>query len=115
MQVITLTVPFTVSREVVDSLARTAALDVDYWAAEYHWDPATGTGFVVEQDEPGMRREFAAEGLARAMAEMLTGACPVSDYITSCIVEGLSSGGGFSSDAAECVVQRAALGEIVYG
>lgn len=108
METVTVTVPVTISLHAIADCVESA--DVAYWARDLQY--ANGRGRVQDQDMTS--HDFTAETLAGAMANLLTGNVAASPYIVEGILEGIS-GHGFSADAADCAIQVAAFGEIIYG
>jgi len=89
---------------------------VDYWADVSHYNSSDFNASFLLTWEGGAKVVTTNE-IARGINKIIKGECQVSDSIKGWIVEDNKENDASNIDAlaADCIIQAAVLGELVYG
>lgn len=114
MFTITAPVTFEIPREHITDMMDTAGYVIGYWATEGVVSMET---YTVTLEEDGTKRTVGYEGLANALVRIGTSDefehYTISDYARRYLFE--ADAGYIDGELADCVLQVAVFGEIVYG
>lgn len=99
-----------ISKELaIDLLITAVEGGSNYWAEFKNYNPVEGSVTAIDwEEDPTTEYHITAEDLIKATQELLT-----SGEVAGWVLEGLPD--DFDSITADCVLQKAIFGEVVYG
>lgn len=113
---------FELSPEFIADVIDQAGYGIDYWATSAVFDDEAQTYTVTEMDDettgsPGSTRILTYRIIAWAMQEIAAGKADLCRQIVSDIVTAIREGDAaeIDSEDADCIIQWAMFGDIVYG
>ncbi len=118
---ITVTLTFTVDVEFAQSVFEIACYRaIDYWARGWRMVPADGTFLVHDLPDSeggsGKRKHITPAEIVAALGRMASGGVvrdDLAEWARLALVEG--DAGHVDAEVADCAVQLALFGEVVYG
>lgn len=112
---------FEVDASIIEDLLEEAGYSIGYWADSADVDTKRQTYTVVETEahnsyETAVEHSIPFQKIAQALTDLATGMADVNVAIQQQLADVLSGKrDDVDSEAADCVVQVAVFGEIIYG